>query len=194
MSAVLLVFGLVFVAELGDKSQLLALSFATRHSARRVVAGFLLAVTATQALSVAAGGLLGAVVRGPAVTALAGVVFLAFAAVALRRGLAAGPAAAEQGPGPTRSRGSVVLAVASSVFLAEIGDKTMIVTMALAAREGVVPAFVGSVAGMAAAGLVGILLGRSLQDRVPERVLRLGAAALFATFGVVFLLEALRGV
>jgi Ca2+/H+ antiporter, TMEM165/GDT1 family len=190
MDAVLLVFGLVFVAELGDKSQLLALSFATRHSLRRVVAGLALAVLATQTLSVAAGGLIGAAIQGPVVSLLSGVLFLVFAGLALRAAMAHDPE--DPHPRPRRSARSVVVSVAVSVFVAELGDKTMLMTMALAAREGVVPTWIGSVGGFVAAGLVGILLGRSLRGRVSERVLRVVSALLFATFGVVFLVDALR--
>lgn len=190
MEAVLLVFGLVFVAELGDKSQLLALSFATRHSLRRVAAGLVLAAMATQTLSVAAGGLLGAAVDGPVVSAIAGVAFLAFAVLTLRAARSA--SGSDEGERPPRSGRSVVLGVAASVFLAEIGDKTMVVTMALAARQGVVATWLGSVAGFTAAGLVGILLGRTLRGRLSERWLQIGSALLFAVFGIVFLIDAVR--
>jgi Ca2+/H+ antiporter, TMEM165/GDT1 family len=189
MRSALLVLGLVFVAEFGDKSQLVALTFATRHRVGRVVAGVVLANVVTQSLSVAAGGLAGAALEGPWVSAVAGAVFLVFAAVTLLRG---DDEPEDGAAAPVAGAGSVVLAVAGSVLLAELGDKTMFVTMALAAREGIVATWVGSVLGMTAAGLVGIALGRSMADRVPQRALRIGSAALFAAFGAAFLWEALR--
>jgi Ca2+/H+ antiporter, TMEM165/GDT1 family len=187
MEAVLLVFGLVFVAELGDKSQLLALTMASRHATRRVVAGLVIANVVTQTLSVAAGGLLGTLVHGPAVGVLAGLVFLAFAAVTLLRGERE---VEEDDAARTRSAGGVVTTVAASVIVAELGDKTMVVTMALAASQGVVAAWAGSVAGMTAAGLIGVVLGRSLGRWVSPRLLRIGSAVLFAGFGVAFLVAA----
>lgn len=190
MEAVLLVFGLVFVAELGDKSQLIVLSFALRHRMRDVVAGFVLAAVATQTLSVTAGGLLGAVLEGPVMSLLAALIFLGFAVLLIR---GAPEEEAEGGEPPARAVGrSAVLAVAGSVFLGEVGDKTMLVTMALAAREGVVAAWAGSVAAMLCAGLLGAGVGRSVRGRIPDRALTVGAGVLFAVFGALLLVDAVR--
>lgn len=191
MTATLLAFGLVFVAEVGDKSQLLALALAARYGFRRTAAGLVLAATVTTTLSVAAGGALGAVLQGPVLAAFAGALFLIFGVLSLREALGGDDEEdlAEAGPEPgTRS---VVLTVATALFVAEMGDKTMIATAALAAQQGLVATWAGALGGFIAAGLVGALLGRGLRGRVSERTLGLVSGVLFAIFGVVFLIEAL---
>lgn len=191
MAATLLAFGLVFVAEVGDKSQLLALALAARYGFRRTAAGLVLAATITTTLSVAAGGALGAVLQGPVLAAFAGALFLIFGVLSLREALGGDDEEdlAEARPEPgTRS---VVLTVATALFVAEMGDKTMIATAALAAQQGLLATWAGALGGFVAAGLVGALLGRGLRGRVSERTLGLVSGVLFAIFGVVFLIEAL---
>lgn len=191
MAATLLAFGLVFVAEVGDKSQLLALALAARYGFRRTAAGLVLAATITTTLSVAAGGALGAVLQGPVLAAFAGVLFLIFGVLSLREALGGDDEEDLDEVGPEPGTRSVVLTVATALFVAEMGDKTMIATAALAAQQGLVATWAGALGGFVLAGLVGALLGRGLRGRVSERTLGLVSGVLFAIFGVVFLIEAL---
>jgi Ca2+/H+ antiporter, TMEM165/GDT1 family len=189
LDALLISFGVIFVAELGDKSQLMALAFATRYRALAVLLGITVATAVVHAASVVIGALLGAALPTRPVNLLAGLAFLAFAAWTLR-----GDSLSEdEAERARRSTGSAVLAASMAFFLAELGDKTMLATITLATREGLFGTWVGSTLGMVAADAIAILVGRQLGKRLPERAVRVGAAVSFVVFGALLLAEAARG-
>lgn len=182
MESLLAALGLVFVAELGDKTQLVALGFGARHRLAPVLTGVVIAYMATNLLSVVVGGLLGATLPTRAIGLAGGVLFLGFAAWTLARG------DGEEGDEAVRTGDrSVVLSVATAMFVAELGDKTMLATATLAAQGNPVLVWVGATIGIILAGALGVLLGRWFGARLPERVTRIGSAVLFAVFGVVLL-------
>lgn len=84
----------------------------------------------------------------------------------------------------------VGLTTAAVVFIAELGDKTMITTSTLAARGDPVAVGIGALVGITGAGLIGVGLGRAAGSRLPERAIRVGSAILFAAFGVALLVSA----
>jgi putative Ca2+/H+ antiporter (TMEM165/GDT1 family) len=190
LDALLISFGVIFVAELGDKSQLMALAFATRYRALPVLAGIAAATAVVHLVSVVVGALLGAALPARPVNLLAGLAFLAFAAWTLR-----GDALSEDEVARARRRstGGAVLAAGVAFFLAELGDKTMLATITLATREGLVGTWLGSTLGMVAADAIAILIGQQLGKRLPDRAVRIGAAASFVVFGALLLAEAARG-
>lgn len=169
---------IVFVAELGDKSQLMALALATRYRPLPVIAGLTVATAVIHLVSVALGAGLGAALPTFWVTVGAGLAFLGFAAWTLRGDSLDEEAAA--GASRWRSAFSVALV---AFFLAELGDKTMLATITLAAREEALGTWIGSTLGMVAADVLAIWVGASLGRRLPERTIRYGAAALFAAAG-----------
>jgi putative Ca2+/H+ antiporter (TMEM165/GDT1 family) len=181
--------GLVFVAELGDKTQLVALGFGARHRVGPVLVGVALAYAVSNLLLVVAGGLLGVALPVRAIGLIGGVLFLGFAAWTLREwGADTGDDAVPDGQeGPAVDRRSIVLSVAAAMFVAELGDKTMLATATLAAQGSPVHTWVGATVGIILSGALGVLLGRVFKARLPERVTRLGSAALFALFGTVLL-------
>jgi Ca2+/H+ antiporter, TMEM165/GDT1 family len=189
LDAVLLSFGVIFLAELGDKSQLMALAFATRYRPVPVLLGLAMASAVLNALSVLVGAALDAALPTAPLAIGAGLLFLGFAVLAVRRGLPD----AEAGAAPSRrSTRSVVLVTASAFFLAEIGDKTMLATMALATRHGPLGTWLGATAGMVAVNTIAVTIGNHLGRRLPERLVRYGAAAAFALFGVLLVIEGVR--
>jgi putative Ca2+/H+ antiporter (TMEM165/GDT1 family) len=80
--------------------------------------------------------------------------------------------------------------VGTVFFLAELGDKTMLATITLATREGLVGTWLGSTIGMVIADALAIGVGRLLGARLPERAVKWGAAVAFFVFGVILLFEA----
>jgi putative Ca2+/H+ antiporter (TMEM165/GDT1 family) len=185
-----LAFGAIFVAEFGDKSQLLIFAFATRYAWRPVVAGLVLAAATIQGLSVAVGAAVGAALPTTAVAIVAGIAFLAVAAWTLR-----GAEESEESVMPAPSLGGLALVgtVAVTFIVGELGDKTMLATFALAASQGPIPTWIGSTAGEVAANLVAVVIGRQVGARLPERAVRIGSAAVFALAGVLVLLGVLLG-
>lgn len=188
--------GIVFVAELGDKSQLLTLTFAARYRARPVLIGLVLATAALMALSTAVGALAGDVLPERPLQVVAGVVFLGFAAWTLRDDdddddddVPDGDAAPADAPAAAGSTDrSAVLTVAAAFGLAELGDKTMLATITLASTRSPVGVWVGATLGMVAANALALLIGDRISERIPEHVIRRIAAGLFAVFGVLLLL------
>jgi Ca2+/H+ antiporter, TMEM165/GDT1 family len=188
VEALLLAFGVVFVAELGDKSQLMTLAFAARYRLVPVLVGIAAAGAVVMALSVLVGAALGDVLPTDAMTVLAGLAFLAFAAWTVREA----DDEEEAVTAPRRS-GSAVLTVGGAFLLAELGDKTMLATVTLAGTHGPWGTWAGATLGMVAANLLAVAGGRALGSRLPARTVRLAAAALFALFGVVLLVDGLTG-
>ena len=131
------------------------------------------------------GAVVGAALPVRAINVAAGLAFLGFAAWTLR-GDALSSAEADKAERATRS---AVVAVGDAFFLAELGDKTMLATITLATREGLVGTWLGSTAGMVAADALAIVVGQALGRRLPERVIRWGAAASFVVFGLLLLAE-----
>ncbi|MBO3746905.1 TMEM165/GDT1 family protein [Streptosporangiaceae bacterium NEAU-GS5] len=187
MDAFWISLAVVFVAELGDKSQLMAMTFATRFRPWPVLAGITVATAAVHLVSVGIGAGLGDVLPTTAISIVAGVAFLAFALWTLRGDTLSD----EESKKASKSTGSVLLAVTVAFFLSELGDKTMLATITLATQHGWFGTWIGSTVGMVAADALAIAVGGLLGRHLPERFIRYGAAAAFAVFGVILLLEPL---
>ena len=189
MNAFLLSTAVIFVAELGDKSQLMAMTFAARYRVRDVLVGITVATAVVHLVSVGIGAAVGsafAQYQG-AISVVAGLAFLAFAAWTLR----GDELTDDEAEKARRSTGAAILAVGGAFFLAELGDKTMLATITLATREGWFGTWVGSTVGMVAADALAIGVGAVLGRTLPEKAIRYGAAALFAVFGVALVVEGL---
>ncbi|MDQ6715419.1 MAG: TMEM165/GDT1 family protein [Actinomycetota bacterium] len=187
MSAFLLSLGVIFVAELGDKSQLMAMTFAARYRVRDVLVAITVATAVVHLASVGIGRLIGTGFAASQwlISIVAGVAFLAFAAWTLR-GDKLTEAEADKA---RRSTGSALFAVGGAFFLAELGDKTMLATITLATREDWFGTWVGSTVGMVAADALAIAVGALLGHQLPERVIRFLAAAAFVVFGLILIIE-----
>jgi putative Ca2+/H+ antiporter (TMEM165/GDT1 family) len=188
MDALLISFGIIFVAELGDKSQLMALAFASRYRALPILVGITAATAVVHLFSVLLGAVVGVALPTKTISIVAGLAFFAFAAWTLRGDSLAEDEAAKA----NRSTKSAILAVAVAFFLAELGDKTMLATVALATKQGLFATWLGSTLGMVAADGLAIVVGQQLGARLPERAVKIGAAVCFTIFGIVLILEGLR--
>lgn len=81
----------------------------------------------------------------------------------------------------------MVLSVATAMFVAEFGDKTMLATATLAAQGNPALVWLGATIGIILSGFLGVAIGRGLGTRIPERATRIGSSMLFAIFGVVLI-------
>ncbi|MEY2433839.1 MAG: Ca2+/H+ antiporter, family [Acidimicrobiaceae bacterium] len=189
MHALLLSFGVIFVAELGDKSQLMALAFAARYKALPVLIGITVATALVHAFSVFVGAVVGASIPTHTISVVAGLAFFAFGAWTLRGDTLDDDEAAKA----EQTNRSAVVAASAAFFLAELGDKTMLATITLATTEGALGTWAGSTLGMVAADALAILVGRQLGARLPERAVKIGASALFVIFGAILILDGIRG-
>jgi Ca2+/H+ antiporter, TMEM165/GDT1 family len=182
-------FAVIFVAELGDKSQLMAMTFATRFKLAPTLIGITVATALVHLVSVGIGYGLGAAIPTDWISLIAGVAFLAFGAWTLR----GDELTDDEKSKAERSTGSAILAVGGAFFLAELGDKTMLATITLATQHGWVATWIGSTIGMVAADALAILVGRLLGRHLPEHIIKWGAAALFAIFGIWLIVEGVIG-
>jgi putative Ca2+/H+ antiporter (TMEM165/GDT1 family) len=184
MEAFLVSLGVVALAEIGDKTQLLALVLAARY--RRpapIILGILVATLANHALAGAVGAWLAALI-GP--TAMRWILGLSFIAMAVWT-LIPDKFEDEKAPGPPRFGvfGTTVVAF----FLLEMGDKTQIATVALAAKYASLASVVaGTTAGMMLANVPAVLLGEVAARKLPMRVVHGIAGAIFLVLGVLVLL------
>ena len=184
-AALLLSFAVIFVAELGDKSQLMAMTFALRHRWWVVLGGITFATTAVHLISVAVGHYLGAALPTHLLGILAGVAFVLFGLWTLRGDRLSDDEATRA----QRSTAPAFFAVTSAFLLAELGDKTMLATITLAADNDWVGVWIGSTLGMVAADALAILVGAIAGKHLPERLIQIVAAALFLVFGIAMLVE-----
>ncbi len=187
MYAFLLSTAVIFVAELGDKSQLMAMTFAARYRARDVLVGITVATAVVHLFSVGIGAVIGTSFSQyqSTISIVAGLAFLGFALWTLR-----GDELTEEEASKARSSTRTALvAVGVAFFLAELGDKTMLATITLATQEGWLGTWIGSTLGMVLADALAIVVGAVMAKKLPEKAIKYGAAALFALFGVLLVLE-----
>lgn len=179
-AAFLLSFGVIFVAELGDKSQLMAMTFATRFKAWHVLVGITVATTVVHLGSVAIGFGLGEVLQPGWISLVAALAFFGFAVWTWH----GDKLTEDEKSKAERATGSAIVSVGVVFFLAELGDKTMLATITLATDHNWMGVWLGSTIGMVAADALAIMLGRMLGQRLPEYITRIGAAVLFVLFGI----------
>lgn len=184
MEAFLVSTGVVALAEIGDKTQLLALVLAARY--RRplpIVLGILAATLVNHALAGAAGAWCAAALGPVALRWILGFSFIAMAAWTLM------PDRFENGGGASVPRFGVFAATAIAFFLLEMGDKTQIATIALAAKYESLAAVVGGTTlGMMLANVPAVFLGEVAATKLPMRVVRAVAALVFGVLGACVLL------
>jgi putative Ca2+/H+ antiporter (TMEM165/GDT1 family) len=183
MEAFFVSAGLVAIAEIGDKTQLLAMLLAARYRQPvPIILGILAATLANHALAAWAGAAVAGWLGPEAMRWILGVAFIAMAAWCLI------PDKAGEGPRAI-GRAGAFAATAVAFFLVEMGDKTQIATVALAARfNDIVLVTAGTTLGMLMANVPAVLFGDVLARKVPLKVVRLVAAASFAILGALVLL------
>jgi putative Ca2+/H+ antiporter (TMEM165/GDT1 family) len=187
VDAFLITFGIIFVAELGDKSQLMAMTFAARYRASTILAAITVATALVHLFSVLVGAVIGAALPTDAISVAAGIAFLAFAAWTIR----GDELDDDEVERANRAQRSVFLTVGVAFFLAELGDKTMLATVTLATDNGLVGTWIGSTIGMVAADALAIVVGQQLGARLPARTVKVGAAITFVVFGIYLIVDGL---
>ncbi len=184
--SVLSAFGLIFVAELGDKTQLVALGLGARHRFRIIAIGLTLGAATAMAAAAVLGGILGSTVPEAPLKVVAGLVFVAVAIFTL----------SDEGNESHESvqivkSSVVVVSIALTIALAEMGDKSQVATVALAAHSNVAATWIGATLGEVSACLLGAFAGQLIGTRVSRPKIRIASAILFACVGTVLLASAL---
>lgn len=188
MESLFIAMGVVFVAELGDKTQLVAVSLATRYRVTLVLSGIAVAFAITQGLAAAVGGALGAALPETVIGVGAAVIFFGFAVWTWRD---VDEDDDDELVGRTDTGLRALAGVIVAMTIAEMGDKTMLATTTLAADRDPFLTWIGATIGATAAAGLGVAVGRFLGTRLPERTTKRVAAVLFALFGLLLLADTL---
>ncbi|PKM82942.1 MAG: hypothetical protein CVU89_02060 [Firmicutes bacterium HGW-Firmicutes-14] len=181
----------ITMAEMGDKTQLVALAFATRYRLRDVIGGIFAATLLIHFFSVIIGQFMGQIIPLVYIKFIAGASFIGFGIWTLRGDEL-------DGADEKVTRFSPFMTVAAAFFLAELGDKTQLATISLAASYGSTTAayystfiqvWLGSTLGMVIADGLAIVIGIVLGRRLPEKIIKWVSAAIFISFGILTLAE-----
>lgn len=189
LTAILISLAVVFVAELGDKSQLITMTYALRHRWWVVLSGVAIAAMLVHGLSVAIGHFLGLTLPEQPIAFAGAVAFLLFAIWTWREGRNGGDDDDVRVVEPR----FVIFAIVSSFVLAELGDKTMLATVTLASDHNWLGVWIGATVGMVLADGVAIAAGVLLHKRLPEGFLHSLASVLFLVFGLWLLFDSALG-
>ncbi|RYY64417.1 MAG: TMEM165/GDT1 family protein [Comamonadaceae bacterium] len=184
MEAFLASFAMVAIAEMGDKTQLLSFILAAKFPGRHwaIIGGIFAATLANHFVAGALGDWVAANVDPEVMRWILGAGFLGFAAWALIPD--------KLDDAPKDQRFGVFATTLVAFFLAEMGDKTQLATVALGAKYASLSMVVlGTTMGMMAANVPAVLLGERLSKFVPISKMRFVAAALFAIFGILILMK-----
>jgi putative Ca2+/H+ antiporter (TMEM165/GDT1 family) len=186
VEALIASFLIVFLAELGDKTQFLVMAFTAKYDWKQVFAGMTLGIFVVHSLAVAIGSWAGELIPAQLMAVFASVLFLGFGIWTLRGDDDEQEEAHDSRFGP-------LLTVAMTFIVGEMGDKTQFAAMAMAARYEAAwqAVLLGALLGMLVADSLGILAGALLHRRLPARQMRLLSAGIFLAFGIVGLVNAL---
>lgn len=172
-------FGLIFIAEMGDKTQILAMAFATRYKVRAVLSGIFLGALLNHGLAVILGSYLCRFIPVNTLGMIAGFAFIGFSIWTLKI-----EEEDSEEKNKTMSLGPV-FTVATAFFIGELGDKTQLTAITLS-TDASYPLIIllGTVSGMIVTGGLGIFIGRKLGNKIPEFIIKLIAASIFMIFGI----------
>lgn len=175
----------IFAAELGDKTQLFVMGLAAKEKTRDVVLGMSIAILLLNLMAVYLGVMLSDFVSSEIICLVSGFGFLVFAYLSLFSDV--------EERKREKVRRFAILSIAMMFFMAELGDKTQLSVIALAAQKPQMRIwiFLGSTAGMLLADGVGIILGLKLGKRLPEKLFKRAAFAIFAIFGIMSIGESM---
>ncbi len=182
MTAFLLSMSIVVLAEMGDKTQLLAMAFATRYKATVVLWAVFWATFFNHLLAVVVGNYLTHFIPIQYIQIAAAVSFILFGLWTIRGD--------ELNNEDKRFSFSPFWTVAIAFFIAEMGDKTQLATVAPAAKyQSIIPVWLGTTTGMVIADAIGIVIGIIIGKKIPERAVKWFAAIIFILFGLIGLYQ-----
>lgn len=177
-----------FIAEMGDKTQLMLVALTSKFKIRDIIIGTAVAILVLNGLAVLLGGLVGSLVPDWLIKLIAAAAFLYFAATTLKK---------DDEEEDAEEKGKfkfAPLTVFCTFFVAELGDKTQLTAMTFGANEGLSNALVVWIAcsiGLFAADMLGMLVGYLLKSKTPDGLLNTLAFIIFAIFGILTLRQGL---
>lgn len=184
------VFFTEFIAEMGDKTQLMLIALTSKYKLRDIISGTAVAILVLNGLAVLAGGLVSEFIPDWLIKTIAALAFFYFAASTI----AGDDDDEEEGSGKSKIK-FAPLAVFCTFFIAELGDKTQLTAITFGANEGMsatLIVWIGCSLGLFAADILGMLVGYLLKSKTPDGLLNTLAFAIFSIFGVYTLYQGLK--
>lgn len=179
-------FLFIFIAEMGDKTQILAMAFATKYSTSRVLLGVLIGSFLNHGLAIALGAYLSNFIPLDTVQVIAGFAFVGFGLWGLKYD--------EDEEESNKSKFGPVVTVALAFFIGELGDKTQLTAMTLAtSAQFPVLILSGTVIGMIVTSGIGIFVGKKVGEKIPEIAIKIISSGVFIFLGTIKLLQTLPG-
>ena len=177
---------MVFIAELGDKTQLVAMAFAAKYNAWKVVLGVFAAVSVLNFIAVILGSYITSVIPLNIIRIVAAAVFIVFGLFNL--------VDKNEEEDSKNFKYGIILTIALTFFIGELGDKTQLMTITLAAQyNSPYAVFFGSTLGMLACDSLGIIIGSTIFKKIPKRAVKLIASCIFLFFGSMGFYSSLPG-
>lgn len=205
MAAFWTAFVLIFIAEMGDKTQFMTLAMSARYSSLVVMSGVFIGTLLVSLLSVVLGETVGRLLPYFWINLLAGIAFIAFGIFTLTghgeeeaeetlEKEESDDQAVDSPKQKKRFKLNPVLTVASTFFVAELGDKTMLATVAIAGREYQYfwQVWAGSTLGLVLSNALGLVAGKALANKLSAKTLQYSIAAIFCLSGCLALWEAFK--
>lgn len=183
ISELLRAFFFIFAAEMGDKTQILAMTFATQYRVQKVLLGVLIGSALNHGIAIALGSYLSNLIPLNKIQMAAGALFVVFGLWTLRH-------EDEEEKKDNKKSFGPVLTVAIAFFVGELGDKTQLTAMTLA-TDASYPVFIlfGTVIGMIATSGLGIFVGSIIGEKVPEFAIKIVSSGIFLFFGTLKLFQ-----
>jgi len=183
MVAFIASFIFVVLAEMGDKTQLLAMAFATKYNAYQVLIAIFFATVINHSLAVLTGHFLSVIIPMDIISFLAALSFIIFGLWTLRGDELAGE-------DKKKTRYGAIVTIAIAFFLAEMGDKTQLATISLAIEyHNMFHVLMGTTLGMLFADAIGIIIGVGLKKHLPDKAIKWFSAIVFILFGITGMLR-----
>lgn len=175
-------FLLVFAAEMGDKTQIIAMTFATRYKVREVIMGVAIGVLFNHGIAIVLGNFISKIVPMNLIQIIAGFLFIIFGINALKK-------EDDEDINNNRTLGPIAT-VTIAFFVGELGDKTQLTAMTLAA-EANYPLFIlfGTTLGMIVTSGLGIFVGSKIGNKIPELFIKIASSFVFVIFGILKLFD-----
>lgn len=178
-----------FIAEMGDKTQLMLVAMTSQYKLRDIIAGTAAAILVLNGLAVLAGGLVSECIPTWLIRIIAAIAFLVFALTSLKK-----DDEDEEEAASKKMFKFAPLTVFCTFFVAELGDKTQLTAITFGANEGMQAAVIVWLAcsiGLFAADIIGMLVGYLLKSKTPDGVLNTLAFVIFSIYGIVTLYQGL---
>lgn len=178
MTAFIASFLFVLLAEMGDKTQLLAMAFAAKYDAHKVLIAVFIATLLNHSLAVVVGRFLTTVIPMDIISLIAAASFILFGLWTIRGDKL-------EGEDKKASRFGPIITVGIAFFLAEMGDKTQLATISLAVKyNNMLGVLMGTTLAMVVADAIGIVVGVVMRRHIPEKSIKWFSAIVFILFGL----------